>query len=329
MNFYSILTGNSAKIRAQFRNAIKLDGIWDVALSEISFHNKRRKYNTTPLTITYTRKRPQSINMLLKIENSGLKAIENGYLRITSLDQKLHIQSKHIPFTFEFDDIKTANEWGSESSIINVGIEKWITLPNKISSVKSTNITVFFPVIKATIKINELPIFTRKSSFVSYFQKHCNIILKSFKIDQNGYVNFSIHDDMEVVYIDDVLLPYFGFSQNVVRFFPNSNYIGTSNPILEKENKEYLIFSSILKPIFVSDQYVPLLRRILINNQIDDDDDDDESVVTYRFSNPMYMEVVTSTIEKIDIDIKDANGDFISFHPDTKCITTLHFEKRV
>ena len=78
------------------------------------------------------------------------------------------------------------------------------------------------------------------------------------------------------------------------------------------------IYSNVIEPVLVGGDYVPLLRSIAINS---------DGVIHENIVNPMYLPVSSTSINNIEIEIRDDSGYLIDFPYGTKNSITLHFIK--
>ena len=81
------------------------------------------------------------------------------------------------------------------------------------------------------------------------------------------------------------------------------------------------VYSSVSEPILVGNVRVPLLRQIWI------DESNDKLILHEVLDHPMYLPVSSSSINNIEIQIRNDKGELINFPKDSKTSLTLHFEQ--
>lgn len=94
------------------------------------------------------------------------------------------------------------------------------------------------------------------------------------------------------------------------------------------------IYASCCAPIRVGDVLVPLLRSVFVDDNNDDDDGknlrrhiDFGKTKNFIIKNPMYLPVSSTTINTIEINIRDDSGRIIPFSEGSVTSLTLHFKQ--
>jgi hypothetical protein len=82
------------------------------------------------------------------------------------------------------------------------------------------------------------------------------------------------------------------------------------------------IYSSIIEPILVGSDRVPLLRQVWIEEEKNDD-----KLLHNVVDHPMYLKVCNETINNIEIQIRNDTGQLVNFPKGTTTTLTLHFQQ--
>lgn len=94
-------------------------------------------------------------------------------------------------------------------------------------------------------------------------------------------------------------------------------------PVLNMGIDNLFIYSSACKPINVGGQLVPLLKSIWLDGEKKTYNHGE--VINVTVQNPMYLPVASTSINRIDVFIRNVYGKFIPFPETTVTSITLHF----
>ena len=102
---------------------------------------------------------------------------------------------------------------------------------------------------------------------------------------------------------------------------------GDFPPQLYRGVQNMYIYASICQPIFVGHSSVPLLKNVFVDIPVNDKGLG--SVRNYIAYNPMYIPVSTTSIDHIEINIRNDAGQLISFPKAAITSLTLHFRPTI
>ena len=341
MDFYIILLSNTcpmsqpnniaSRFITDWESPLLLSGQWEVGLTEY-FVNKIPNIIKTPIIIKYTRMSSQSDVVVLYTGPFKCKLLTHFSedLKININDKGLvTVSSDRESFSIKFESKEVANLFGFDE-IETLSKTKIITATKIITTNINTSFTVEIRYnteaqINAEILFKQYLLFSNIDQIEQYFEKYCSEIFKEFKVNQNGYVYFSLKEDVNSLTIPDTLSRILGFGTQRIwdKYKFSYPFIAKERIQLSKPYSQIYIYSSILDPIIVGDVRVPLLQTMWIeNNHVLDD------VINVSIDRPMYLPISVYSINNIEIEIRDDYGKLIEFPSESKTSLTLHFRKK-
>ena len=102
-------------------------------------------------------------------------------------------------------------------------------------------------------------------------------------------------------------------------------YIADYPPQLNRGVQNMYVYASVCKPIHVGHTLVPLLKNVFVDAS--KDASGKGHARNYAVYNPMYIPVASTTINRIEINIRNDAGQLISFPKGAITSITLHFIK--
>lgn len=338
MSLYTVLPSNSCSLTqpenhasryiVDWETALLLPGKWEVALTEFTFI-----YTPTITTVNsklyFVKQGRQSEEFQLEIEDGILLAeqITYGSVRLDLKNDKLAIYCDNVPYSIIFDSVEGANVFGFDN-IVTVSnksqywCDKAINLSSSIFTILLIENENLNPKEEA-ITFNEYLLFPDTEQLNEYFIKHCAKIFLKFDIDQNGLIYFKLQDDIVKITIDHSLADILGFSTKKFKNKVGRTFKAKQKPKLESTFNQMYIYSSIIKPILVGGVNVPLLRSIWIESKYHHGD-----VVHENIDQLMYLPVSSSSINNIEIEIRNDSGQLLNFPFGSKTSLVLHFRKQ-
>ena len=100
---------------------------------------------------------------------------------------------------------------------------------------------------------------------------------------------------------------------------------GKQEPMLYRGIDHLYIYTSLCEPINVGGVERPLLKNIWIDG--DKRNYSHGEIINVVIQNPIYIPVNATTINSIEINIRDDAGQFIPFPREAVTSLTLHFKK--
>jgi hypothetical protein len=339
-DFYMILPSNScpttqpeniaSKYIVDWETAIKLEGKWKVALTEFSFiyydnithDNAIISYKTsTPLVEAVSILYNGSKNFLTySVKDNESGEVLNPTYKVVYLNAagKIEVTCNHTPWTLFFRSKREAEVMGFQKIEYKVDT-KTITaeLVPLHSEVLATLLTSTF--IKNNIVIEESLNFTDSDLLAEFLEKRCSHIFESVSIVNGNVVIKKKKDITEVMfnqYMGDIL------GLEGLMFTGYVTIKGKSKPKVIDKSIQIYIYSSIVNPIHVGGALVPLLKSLWIESKYKNGE-----AVNEIIDNPMYLPLSCTTINNIEINIRNDIGKLAKFPKGTKSSLTLHFQK--
>ena len=102
----------------------------------------------------------------------------------------------------------------------------------------------------------------------------------------------------------------------------NAVHVSTQMPLLSKSHEPYYIYISILDPINIGGVGVPLLRKVWVENSCTEGKQVFETV-----DKPMYLPISSSSINNIEVQIRNDSGELVNFPLNSSSSITLHFRQ--
>ena len=327
-DFYMVLPSNSCPLNhpnntaanfiVEFQNPIYLEGNWKVGLQEFSFVYSPFEILSKSEIEWRTKKNDK---MKFKVYTSDDEpSYEGSYgLNINYNHDEIKITSPEKKFTLRFKTIRDANVLGFKQ------IDHWVTdgeLHGVDKFIRDENsefeIEVKVPVTE-TFQFKDHARFTDLDELQKYMKENTSKIFKTFELGNR--CKFSINDSVSYVKFDRYLQKCLGLEKQNYDYVKDKVYEGTRKPKVEDTYNNMLIYCSIVNPIIVGDEHVPLLKSVWFEKFEPDE------VANITVENAMYLPISTSCINNIEINIRDDAGKFIKFAKGAKTSLTLHFRK--
>ena len=347
-NFYVVLPSNSSPLTqpnnsaasylVNFESNLTFEGEWEVALIEYSFNFYPATSSfVPPFKIAYT-KIVQSLGIVTlnvsqdrNILVQSLNPIQEAFLKVKlRADNLVEFTYSSAPFSLAFENEIDSKKWGfntryilskQKTLISNNIVVDLIQLMHVSTSINITNKNKEEE--KRYLDFNDYIQPSSNESLQKYFKQHGSLIFAEFIAKPEDKVSFRIKDGIQNIEMDSTLATNLGFDVNVFEYTDDkSYYTGQTEPLLTKHHYQYFIYSSIVEPILVGDNRVPLLRMIWLEPIYNIND-----VVFQSVDNLMYLPVSSKSINNIEVQIRSDSGDLIRFPYGSKSNITLHFRK--
>jgi hypothetical protein len=286
---------------------------------------------TTPSVMKYT-KSSKSVEVLtLHLSKDVTIYKENkadkGYVEMSTMDSKLMIGCKWVPFTVIFETKEEANTFGfneleTTSKVTIVYADK----PFDAKKVMISTLEIEYgdnKIREEKITFKEYLLFPSATLLREYFVEHCSSILNDFKMNQNGLINFKIQSGITSIILDENLSNILGFDRKNFNYAKGKTHIAIRKPKLENAYNQMYIYSNLVEPILVGGVRVPLLKSVWVETKYNFED-----IVHENIEHAMYLPASLSTINNIEIEIRNDSGQLINFPHGSITNLTLHFKKK-
>ena len=343
-SFYIILPSNGCALTQpnnsassyiiDWQSAINLQGNWEVGLTEYSFNYFPTIIRSDEISLKYTINRSirdefelTIIDNFLRVKGMhGTKLTENITFSINAKKQ-IVITCIAFPFNVEFID---------ENDALNYGFDNTSYTSNTLNLIGdraftenfNENVTVFISHAGKrdyveSIMFPEYILFSKVSALVEHLNKICSKVFTKFE-EEDGKLSFSLEENVTLVKFSKSLSELLGLGRDT---FPNNKsrypYLGKKAPRLAKAYNQIYIYSSVTEPILVGGVNVPLIRNIYVENKYDIGD-----LVHDTVDNIMYLPVSSTSINNIEVELRNDSGELINFPYGSKTCLTLHFKKK-
>jgi hypothetical protein len=132
------------------------------------------------------------------------------------------------------------------------------------------------------------------------------------------YIFFKLKPDIDSITLSPIIKNILGFEKST--FINTGIHKAENQAYREKTTNLMYIYSSLVDPILVGGVYVPLLRSIWVDSKYGD-------MVHKNVKNKMYLPVSSTSINNIEIQIRNDAGELISFPYGSKTTLTLHLKR--
>lgn len=318
---------DASNFNVQFQNPVYLDGEWEVALIDFTFVYNSFPYYSNSL-LRYEESKSVQVIKYLRINNQNktYELINNQFIPNCDMYienyENLVIFCPRVPFKVTFPYTQRAFDFGLNSkSVISEDDHFRIKLPKFTNDdiIEQIDINISYDEITKYEKYfkDELYLETL-SELRGYLLTFNPSPFKELLIQNNELVKITLADNISNITFDTNLVKSLGLNKQT---FTDKNIVGTKIPKLLHHHQQMFIYSNIIEPINVGDVRVPLLKSIWIKKY------DQGEIVQLEMKNPMYIPVSYSTINIIEVNIRDDSGKLIKFNKDTKTHLSLHFRK--
>jgi predicted DNA-binding ribbon-helix-helix protein len=325
---------NASSFVTDWESPINLKGNWEVALSEYSLTYFHQVINT-PSKIRYHYYTTRRTTFVLSNEEGKLKIddeFENkkkGSFHITrNSDGILYVISLARPFFVSLDNLAEAQILGFPKIVNriydNVGIGGDVPVQmNKLTS--SINLDVIQPIIDERydwLTFDKYILFPKADDLAEYFRFHGAKVFEEFKIDQNGFVSFTMKDTLNTLLFTGSLARYLGFDGYIFKNGSKKQFNATRKPRLAPAYSQLYIYSDITDPILVGGVRVPLLRTVWVETKYNPG-----NIIHQSIERPMYLPISANSINNIEVQIRYDSGKIIKFPHGSVTTLILHFRK--
>lgn len=340
-SFYMFLPSNSSpdtqpnndasKYIVDYENSINFHGTWQVAMTDVmifytpstirkgSYIKYLHNFNgSTTETVSISRK-----GMILEMKPHTLK-----WVSISIYEKKLYIKSKYV-FEVAFAQQKEAEEWGFKSKFNSVlkGQNEYILYSanelleqNVLNTTLSIKVQVENGSIWEKFVFNEDVALDSSEKVVTYLKTHCKDIFKTVTVSKDHYLSLTLNDTIRATTMNRHLAMVLGFTKPM---YSHTDATADSPLKLNKAFNQIYIYSSIVEPILVGSDRVPLLRSVWIDSTLAKYG----QPISYTPKHLMYLPISSTCINKIEVNIRDDSGAPILSSFGAKTILTLHFKK--
>jgi hypothetical protein len=339
MSFYSILPSNSCPMTqpdnkansyiVDWQSPIQLPGNWKVALTEYTICSFPDVV-PYPFSIDYKILHKLKGIFTFEITEGTIKTINTTGTEVNNIsfkilaDNKFEIKVDKGSFEVCFTSITDAHKFGF-NTINNISADGKLVsnYPINLKEKYMVYVPIFFDYMiehTKSVKFNEYIIPSNSEAFIKYFNKYCSFLFEIFNIDQNGFLDIVLKKNIIEVIFNGYIINYFGFEYNTFTYV--DTHKSTKKPIYSKSFNHVYIYSNVIEPILVGGVSAPLLRNILVEST-----SNVKLVMHENIINPMYLPVSSSSINNIEVEIRDDSGELINFPYGSKNSITLHFIK--
>ena len=355
-DFYMILPSNSCPLTqpnnkanefiVDWQNPIELPGTWEAALTEFSYMNRKIDVGTKELLVDYgysiSNYKNSSYDILYSYDMNDPLKINVKMVRQRRGD---------ITFKFELD-------YGSRLTITKFPSEPndriWISFNKNSGNYKklgfrssnyqfkndvviaenqvmpAKNLLITFLIVDSNnlVSYDDFSIYPKGSyedevSLIDDIVSSGEYIFKSFKINKKKFVEFETADNIVSIKFPLQIANMLNIPSTQISTL--HKFVSKKKvPIRITKAAELVIISNLIDPINVGGQNLPVLRSIYLNKDIVNSNVYNE-IIDY----PMYIPVLSSSINNISIKIQDFNGNSIRFNEGSKTMLTIHFRKRI
>ena len=337
-NFYAVLPSNScpltqpknraASYRVDQENHVQLDGKWEVALTEFSFNYCPPIFNPLVKITSQRIQRPREYLKLVLVNGVLNYGGKSGILEVIfhKDHRTMHLFCKKFPYTLKFFTKLDAAKFGSDSMIIDCNTEMYdFTKPVANESYNAEVIFEYNEDLVVTVdhEYADYPNFSEASAIVEYFKNEA--YFDKIVVNGMGKITFSIDNSLSgLVFDPDVAISLGFFPTTTFSNKPKGvTFVADNPPKLVSRYNQYYIYASIIDPIIVGGNKVPLLRTLWVESKYILGD-----VISEVLDNPMYLNTSSNTLNNIEVEIRDDAGNYIPFPYGSKSCITLHFKKK-
>jgi hypothetical protein len=338
MSFYMILPSNACPETQPDNNAgnfivdwespIALDGQWEVALIEYNFnsfipdlkkdisvtleYDEINVFNRFNIAISGG---VLTINGQPKFVDDDLviRVDDEGYFVINSKHEtafSIFVHTNELAPAIGFEEISYEITTGSSRTKIpkdvkDVAGDMHVNIPRKY-------------IRKVTKKLADYnPMRTIAESF-AFFVTILEQFTDQITIDSENLISLKFKPRFRQVVLSEHLSGCLGF--NTTTFTTGDVHRAEMAPLIGKPFTQIFIYSSIVDNVFVGGGRFPLLRTIFIENEFRQ-----RYMISDDIHIPMYLNVSSNSINKIEVQVRDDSGELIQFQYGSKLFLTLHF----
>jgi hypothetical protein len=327
---------------------------WSVALTELCYNYVPKSVGTQH-GIRYGIMRKLSFSYLFDLEiSNNVKLDRYGgvdfpepkhppyddwkELMVDVANGKLSITANH-DFTLDFGSEEAAKQCGFDTQIVNVkgppySIQAPEALPKKKKKliVKNIKVTYFSKnyVDERLFQFDNNYWWPDVKDMIIAISLMLVDAFKTFEINTDGMLALTLHNKVRYVEFLNGFNIILGFGndtrlENNVMYdsstTPSQSFQGQSIPKTNSGLSNMNIFTSLIKPIRVGSEMLPLLKNISIKNN----ESENCTVRHVDVKNPLYLPISTNRLNTIEFDIRTDGNDPFPFCKGAVNTLTLHF----
>jgi len=189
---------------------------------------------------------------------------------------------------------------------------------------KFSDIDIYFtfPPITETHTI-KIPVPHTTDQLLSHL--HARLPVAYARYNDDGRLEFQLKGNVTRIKLHQGLHRILGSKQSVIE---DSKFIADYVPQLNRGIDHMYVYASCCATTRVGDVKVPLLRNIFIeDNQFQPFENPYGKTKNFIIRNPMYLPIASTSINSIEVNIRDDSGRLISFDEGAKTSLTLHFKR--
>ena len=274
----------------------------------------------------------------LKAAGFTFRVKDNKFLEVTGKQLFSVVNETY----FGISGVSTETENGYYQLVGTKDIHEALKDDNKYSA-RETRVQIFLYSFRPAVSEFKFPsdiTFKTPALLFTYLQENCKAVFseitsttaasnkrmiftmgnKVFRIKFNGGLNFVLgFYESEFKMLNPSQLKTFKANANP------SSYQADLSPQLNRGVKNIYIYASCCAPVYVGHTRVPLLKNIFVDAS--QDANIQGHVRNLAIQNPMYVNVAASTMNSIEINMRNDAGNIIGFPKGAITVLTLHFKK--
>ncbi|HAN73255.1 MAG TPA: hypothetical protein DCQ63_02390 [Planktothrix sp. UBA8402] len=263
---------------------------------------------------------------------------DNKFLELTGKQYFSIVNEKH----FGISGVSTQTENGDYHLVGTKDIHEALT-PNYKYQPIDVRVQIYLYNFRPAVSEFKFPndqTFKTPALLFTYLQENCKAVFneitattaasnkrmiftmgnKVFRIKFNGGLNFVLgFYESEFKMVNPDQLKTYNANANP------STYQADLPPQLNRGVKNIYIYASCCAPVYVGHTRVPLLKNIFVDAS--QDANIQGHVRNLSIQNPMYVNVAATTLNSIEINMRNDAGNIIGFPKGAITVLTLHFKK--
>lgn len=325
----------ASKFIVSWENPLQVDvEKWSVALTEMSY-NFAPSLSKEDLELTYTLSHDTFYNSGNTLEGTTLSN------KSSKLPEYFAKHFGEIPSVMVSKDANEQYVFQSttrfaiiSSQLKEIGIEnqtavqeghfyilRGVSKPT-LSKFQDIDIYFTFPAITESHTVR-IPVPHTADELLSHLHRRLPVTYAQYNDD--GRLEFQLKGGVTQIQLHQGLHRILGSKQSIIN---DSKFIADYVPQLNQGIDHMYVYASCCAPTRVGDVKVPLLRNIFIeDNQFQPFESPYGKTKNFIIRNPMYLPISSSSINSIEVNIRDDAGRLINFDEGAKTSLTLHFKR--